>query len=394
MSEDLDFAALHSDDALLDALGGRVAGATLGVAHGVAPSASADVVARLLGAFAVEIDTRPGPLTRLLATDTALTANQPAPMDPVLATIGRSDRGLAAVPAADGTTWGDAVPPAVTVGRRWRGRVVAHRAVALGAAGALVLGLGGVAAAVTGKGGPFEDLRRAVSSVTHSSTPHRTPADRATKLLEGAESAMNNGDLKAADDRLSQAERLLPLISELDVARTIRADLDALRQRWAALVPAPAGAASKPATHPSPAGVPGPKHGGATATPGSPSATPTADSLVPGANVGDPTKDLTTVNDSPVGAAKDNLKSKTKKAREKLGKSLPQQAPTLPDHQLPDQPLPGGLPGPVGGLRGPVSSEMARAVGGWTLLYNFGGTALAQPDPAAATRSLTGGAHH
>src|SRR5207248_320618 len=117
--------------------------------------------------------------------------------------------------------------------------------------------------------------------------------------------------------------------------------------------------------------------------------------LVPGTSVDDPTTNLSTVNNSPVGAAKDDLKNK---AKEKLGNPLPQSAPLpdqkLPDQKLPDQPLPGGLPAPVGGLRGPTSSDIAKKVGARALLYNAGGEALAQPEAGAVAGSLTGANHH
>jgi len=71
-----------------------------------------------------------------------------------------------------------------------------------------------------------------VSSVTGgNATPQRTPAERASKMLDKAAEAMNDGDLKTAGDRLAQVQRLIPLISDPDVLRTLRVYLDALRQR-------------------------------------------------------------------------------------------------------------------------------------------------------------------
>ncbi len=102
------------------------------------------------------------------------------------------------------------------------------------------------------------------------------------------------------------------------------------------------------------------------------------------------------MNNSPVGEAKNDLKNK---AKQKLGHPLPSQAPLPPqDHPLPPQdhplPAPSDLPAPVGGLRGPTGSSLAREVPGSTVLYNYGGEALAEPDPAKAAGRLAGDAHH
>jgi hypothetical protein len=88
---------------------------------------------------------------------------------------------------------------------------------------------------------------------------------------------------------------------------------------------------------------------------------------------------------------RDDLKDK---ARQKLGHPLPSQEP-LPqqDHTAPS-PAPSDLPAPVGGLRGPTGSGLAREVPASTLLYNYGGAALAEPDPAKAASRLAGGARH
>jgi|GEM_PF-6120452 len=357
MSDDLQFAALHSDDALLDALGARTLGAALGIAEGVDQNLSGDVVARLLGAYATEIDTRPGPLTGLLRPGVAAS---------------RPDRALAAV-SADAPT---------QIGHRRRPdsrqhRLVGPRAAAVTTVGALVLGLSGVAAAVTG-GGPFSDLRRVVSSVTGSSDAEPTPAERALKLLVSAEAAMNDGHLKLAADRLAQVEALLPLVNDPDIARTLSADLDALRLRWQAIA-TPAGATvARPGSKSSPGGAPTSQVPGVAGpngiTPAGPSAFP--EPLVPGTGVADPTQDLSAVNNSGIGSTKDQLKNK---AKQKLGHPIPSQAP------LPDQaPLGRTLPAPAGGMRGPMSNDLARQIAAWELLYNFGGDALAQPDPVDA----------
>jgi len=112
-------------------------------------------VARLLGAYTNEIDTRPGPLTDLL---TAAVPNA-TPAGVGSATIIRSDRALAdralaAVTAEDdGTSWAAAGSPNLVPGSRRRRRVVVPGRWPSVRSARLVLGLGGVAAAVTG-GGP------------------------------------------------------------------------------------------------------------------------------------------------------------------------------------------------------------------------------------------------
>ncbi|HEX3830258.1 MAG TPA: hypothetical protein VHV82_23565 [Sporichthyaceae bacterium] len=382
MSDELQFGALHSDDALLDALGGRVPGASMGVAEGVTPCASEDVVARLLAAYAEEIDNRPGPLTELLRNPV-----------PALACL---ERPLAAV-VADPTA--GAVPPAaVPIGHPRRRRLAMSRTAAIVSTGALVLGLGGVAAAVTGKVGPFDDLRRAVSSVTGSSPSAHNPAQRVAKLLESAQEAMNDGDLQSAQDSLAQVQRLLPLIADPDVARTLGAELDALHRRLAAVAPALASVVShgSPArTSPNSAGQLTGTAGPAATSEPAPTSHKAPEPFDPGPIVADPTDNLSTVNNSPVGPAKDDLKNK---AKQKLGHPLPSQAPLPQDHSLPPQdhplPAPSDLPAPVGGLRGPTGSSLAREVPASTVLYNYGGEALAEPDPAKAAGRLAGGARH
>lgn len=354
MSEDLRFAALHSDDALLDALGGRVPGAALGVAAGVSADAEGDPVARLLGAYVTEIDQRPGPLSTLL--ESAL----------VDAAAERVDRAL--VPAA-GTSWAayEPAPAALPLRRR---RAFAPKAVAVATTGALVLGLGGVAAA-TGSS-PLEPLRRAVGSVSGQVTPGRTPAERASQYLDQAERALNRGDLVTAADQLAQVQRLLPLITDPDLLRSLQAELDALRERWQRIMSPAAAAVGKPGD-------------GSTAGAGS-STDPTTtgfvsppgqgpETLVPGTGFGDPTDRLPAMREDNINHAKNQLKDK---AKEKLG------------HPLPDRqhPLPGDIPPPVGGLRGPTGSDLAHQSGAYLVLYHLAGKALSQPKPADAARSL------
>jgi hypothetical protein len=400
MSDDLQIGALHSDDALLDALGARVPGASLGVAAGVTPAPSGDLMARLLAAYAEEIDTRPGPLTELLST--------PVPVG------ARSERPLAAV-APDAVAAEVSEPPVTVLAAARRRRLAMSRTAAIVTTGAMVLGLGGVAAAVSGKVGGFDNLRRAVSSVTGSAPSSHNAAERATNLLQGARDALNDGDLQTAQDRLAQVQRLLPLISDPDLARTLRAELDALHRRWAAVAPAltsvvshgagkptPNGASSRPTGATGPAGV-----YGSTTTPQSPQA------IVPGPVLQDPTENLSPVDNSPVGPAKDDLKDK---ANQKLGHSLPGPAGPAKDdlkdkakqklgHTLPDpggpalpepspRPTPGAssLPAPV--LRGPTGSGLSRELPAWTLLYNYGGDRLADPDPTSLAGARGTGNHH
>jgi hypothetical protein len=351
MSEDLRFAALHSDDALLDALGSRVPGAGLGVAAGVSADAEGDPIARLLGAYVAEIDNRPGPLSTLL--EAAL----------VDAAAERTDRAL--VPAA-GTSWAayEAAPAVLPLRRR---RTFAPKAVAVATTGALVLGLGGVAAA-TGSS-PLEPLRRAVGSVSGQVTPDRSPAERATQYLDQAEKALARGDLVTAADQMAQVQRLLPLISDPDLLRSLRAELDALRERWQAIMSPAAAAVAKAdtgsgvgsATDPS-----GSTAGGAVIAP--PGHGP--ETLVPGTGFTDPTQRLPAMRGDNIDHAKNQLKDR---AKEKLG-----------------HPLPGDIPPPVGELRGPAGSGLAHQTGAYLVLYHLAGKALSQPRPADAARSLVG----
>jgi hypothetical protein len=259
-------------------------------------------------------------------------------------------------------------------------------------AGALVLGFSGVAAAIHGNAGPFENLRRAMGSMTGSSPATTNPAKRAQQLLESAEQAMLNGDMNAAADRLAQVQNLLPMISDPDVVNTLRARLDALRKRWAAIEPALAALMTHNGkTSPSMAGSPT-----GTSDPRSTYAPPTnsgkaPQTLVPGTSVvSDPTENMPSVNNSPVGEAKNDLKDR---AKQHLGHPLPSQAP-LPAQKKQPVPAPSDLPAPVGGMRGPTGSPLARQLPAWTLLYNYGGDALSKPDPTSVAGSLSSGGQH
>jgi hypothetical protein len=100
--------------------------------------------------------------------------------------------------------------------------------------------------------------------------------------------------------------------------------------------------------------------------------------------VNDPTDNLTPVQNSPVGPAKEDLKNK---AKQKLGHPLPQQT----ERPLP---APSDLPAPVGGMRGPTGAEVDKQVPAWFLLYNYGGDALSQPDPTSVAGALTRAGRH
>jgi hypothetical protein len=370
MTEDLQFAALHSDDALLDALGGRVPGAALGVAAGVDPRTEGDLVARLLGAYVAELDHRPGPLSTLL--ETAL----------VDAAVARTDRALV---SASGTSWAgyESAPAVLPLPRR---RTVAPRVVAIATTGALVLGLGGVAAATGGS--PLTPLRRAVGSVSNEVTPARNPAERANQYLDQAEKALNEGNLTLAADQLAKVQRLLPSITDPDLLRSVRAELDALRERWQRVLAPPAAALAK-ATHGSPPrGVAPRKDVDPTANSPFIYQTPRAapETLVPGSGVTDPTDQIPAMREDNIDHAKKQLKDK---AKEKLGHPLPDKP--LPDGQ--DRPLPDKqLPGPVGGLRGPAGSDLAHRSGAYVLLYNLAGNNLSQPEPSSVAGSLANSA--
>ncbi|MGQ0843711.1 MAG: hypothetical protein ACT4QF_06215 [Sporichthyaceae bacterium] len=340
MNEDLQFAALHSDDALLDALGARTPGAALGVAAGVDLSASDDAAARLLGAFAREIDTRPGPLAHLLDPNAA-----PAPA--------RTERPFTAVEETS-------IAP---LAARRRRRAV-PRIAAAAAAGVLVVGLGGVAAAVGGAA-PLETLRRAVGAAPEATPTLSTAAAQASSLLASAGKALDAGDLPLAADRFGRAQDLYFQIQDTAAARTLRAKIADFRARWETVVAPVAGVlakgegssskstapvlpalrqpkASEPAAKPLPEPnyqLPGPE---------------AKEQLVPEAGMDDPSCNVSLPDEgledekcdrlegakTGLNEAKDQLKDK---AAEKLKPRRSDPAPT--------KPLPGDLPGPS---RGPL----------------------------------------
>lgn len=205
--EELEFAALHADDLLLDALGAR---------RPVGDTGSDDVVAGLLAAYAQEIDTRTGPLTGLLTADAADYVPMPQPVP-------------AMVPAPP---IGDTVPlPASRRDNRAR-FLVAHRAAAVVTVGSLVLGIGGVSAAVTGDGGPLDGIRRVVGSVTEQVKPQRSDADRISRTLSDAEAALAAADLRGARELLEKARTDIEGAADPTAFSSLRSNLIELRDRW------------------------------------------------------------------------------------------------------------------------------------------------------------------
>lgn len=203
-SGELEFAALHADDLLLDALGARrPAGASGAYAN--------DVVAGLLQAYVHELDTRPGPLTGLLvAEDEFVPMRHAAPA-------------MVAAPPADPIPLASHRRPRFGVG---------HRAAAVATVGALVLGLGGVSAAVTGQGGPIQGIRHVVGSVTDQVTPQHSEQDRISRTLAQAEKALSINDLRSARELLEKARADIEGQPDQTAFSALRNDLIALRDRW------------------------------------------------------------------------------------------------------------------------------------------------------------------
>lgn len=229
ISGELEFAALHADDLLLDALGARGPVATSG--------GTTDVVAGLLQAYVRELDSRPGPLTALLVADEDF-----VPMPQAAPAM------VAAPPVADPL----ADPVALSAHRRMR-LGAGHRAAAIATVGALVLGLGGVSAAVTGQGGPIQGIRHVVGSVTDQVTPQRSEQDRISRTLAQAEKALNVNDLRGARDLLEKARTDIEDQNDQTAFSALRANLIQLRDRWhrafeQAATPSPATPAADAAT--------------------------------------------------------------------------------------------------------------------------------------------------
>lgn len=214
INEELEFAALHADDLLLDALGARRSA-----------GASGDVVTGLLQAFAFEVDTRTGPLTGLLtaaAQDSygAYDAADYVPMpQPVPAMI--------PAPPID--------EPVELTSHRRSGRaktLVAHRAAAVVTVGSLVLGIGGVSAAVSGQGGPIDGIRRVVGSVTEQVTPQQSAQERISRMLDDATKALAVNDLRSARELLEKARTDIEGATDPTAFSALRANLIELRDRW------------------------------------------------------------------------------------------------------------------------------------------------------------------
>lgn len=177
-SGELEFAALQADDLLLDALGARRPA-----------GGSGDVVAGLLTAYALKVDTRTGPLTGLLTADEPYDAADYVPMPQPVAT-------MVAPPPID-------EPVDLPTHRRSK-FLVAHRAAAVVTVGSLVLGLGGVSAAAGGQGSPLDGIRRVMSSVSDQVTPQQSPTERVSHTLADAEKALAAADLRSARDLLEE----------------------------------------------------------------------------------------------------------------------------------------------------------------------------------------------
>jgi hypothetical protein len=205
--EELEFAALHADDLLLDALGAR---------RPVDAHGSDDLVAGLLAAYAQEIDTRTGPLTGLLTADAADYVPMPQPVPAM----------VPAPPIGE-------LAPLSTRRRDNRARfLVAHRAAAVVTVGSLVLGIGGVSAAVAGDGGPLDGIRRVMDSVTEQVKPQRSDADRISRTLSDAEAALAAADLRGARELLEKARTDIEGAADPTAFSSLRSNLIELRDRW------------------------------------------------------------------------------------------------------------------------------------------------------------------
>ena len=207
-SGELEFSALHADDLLLDALGARRPAGASGDFH-------TDVVAGLLAAYVNEIDTRTGPLTGLLVAE-----DEFVPMPQAAPAMG------AAPPAPS-----DELPIPLASHRRPRFGV-GHRAAAVATVGALVLGLGGVSAAVTGQGGPIQGIRHVVGSVTDPVKPAHSEQDRISRTLAQAEKALSVNDLRGARELLEKARTDIEGQPDQTAFSSLRDDLIVLRDRW------------------------------------------------------------------------------------------------------------------------------------------------------------------
>lgn len=289
ISGDLEFAALHADDLLLDALGARRPGGSAG-----------DPIAGLLQAYVAELDARPGPLTALLtpADGIALPPRMPAVAEAELA---------------------PAPPVLLPVARRTR-FLVAPRAAAVVTVGTLVLGIGGVSAAVTGDGGPLDGIRRVVGSVTEQVSPERSDADRVAKMLGDAEKALAADDLRGAREFLEAARSRLDAVEDPSTLSRLRGNLVELRDRWrAALDRRSASDRSDGSDKAGADRVTQTAPGSATRQPASPESEPR--SLVPAPEGADPTDKLPAIGE----------KGGLHEAKERIAESAEQKLEPLPD---------------------------------------------------------------
>jgi hypothetical protein len=203
MAGELDFGALHSDDRLLDALAAR---------HDYA---SDDPIAHLLAAFAADVDTVPVPLSQAFGADGLLAppmsarpgASEATAVADVLAAGATGGGVLTAGPELDTDSY-DAAPAVPLAGRRRR-RMMLPRAAAITGVAALVLGAGGVAAAVGEGSGPIERFKSVVASVAEQVSPNHSREDRVAGLLLDAEAALKSANAEKAAGLLAEARTRL-----------------------------------------------------------------------------------------------------------------------------------------------------------------------------------------
>jgi hypothetical protein len=225
-SGELKFAALHADDLLLDSIGAR---RPVGSHRGA--DGSVDVVAGLLQAYVTELDSRPGPLMSLLTADDLYAAADEYDLDYDVDHDADYDVDATSQPVAAMVP----PPPVELASHRRTARakfLVAHRAAAVVTVGSLVLGIGGVSAAVTGDGGPLDGIRRVVDSVTEQVTPQRSAAERISGLLTDADKALAAKDLREARELLEKARTDIEGASDPRSFSSLRTNLIELRDRW------------------------------------------------------------------------------------------------------------------------------------------------------------------
>lgn len=307
-TEALEFAVLHADDLLLDALGGRREAGAPG-----------DPVVGLLRAFTAEVDDMPRSIAGLA--------------DP--------GRGWALASADDVPGFGAAPPVQLPTPRRAR-ILLAPRAAAVVTIGAVVLGIGGVSAAVSGEGSPLQGIRRVVDTVAAQVTPERSDADKVSALLREADAALAVGDLGKARGLLVQARERLADVDDVVALGPLQQNLIQLQNRWNSALTEAQQIVAAPVVQKTDQSAPGrgrdtPPEVADEATQGPAVPTSPAD-VVPGdGTVGSPTDGLRDVPDRAV------------PDREELGETKAQLQEKVADLQpLPD------LPGPIGERREPM----------------------------------------